>query len=87
MRKFGPVMRTKVIPEHMKDTPWIPRKEFVSLCEAGGFTDDDGYGKYLHDGRIQIFENGSHVYPSDILNEGDGGGFDPRFNFILWFNR
>lgn len=75
--------RRKIQPYKFSEFPMIGNvyslKEFVSLCECGGFINYDGFGYYMKDGK----ETDIMIYPSDVKN---GIIRDDEFDTMVWLN-
>ena len=54
-------------------------EDFKENVEAGWFSDYDGFGRYVLDGK----ETDIDIYPSDIME----GNIREEFDTIIWYNR
>ena len=56
-------------------------KQFVGMCEEGGFIDYDGFGIYAD--KKKKMKTNIEVYPSDVTS----GKYRTDFTHIVWYNR
>jgi len=56
-------------------------KQFVDMCESGGFIDYDGFGVYAD--KEKKMKTNIKVYPSDITS----GKYRKDFTHVVWYNR
>lgn len=54
-------------------------QEFIDMCRAGDFTDNDGFGLYASSKGISDIE----IYPSDIMH----GRYRQDFTHVIWYNK
>jgi hypothetical protein len=58
----------------------FPIKQFISMCESGGFIDSDGFGNYATKTQISDIE----IYPSDVVKH---KSIRTDFTHVVWFNK
>lgn len=80
--KLSRELRMIMVPEfdNLSDYGSVMTLEsFIENCNAGGFIDYDGFGKYIKDDK----ESNILIYPSDVQYDTIRSDFDT----IIWFNR
>lgn len=75
--------RRMLMPVKLSDLPKyghvMSLSEFIECVNGGGFTDYDGFGRYVKDGK----ETNIDIYPSDVK----ANNIRSEFDTIIWFNK
>lgn len=77
-RQYRKIKTPNYVGEISKYGSVMTIKMFISSCKGGMFIDDDGYGRYIKDGK----ETDIEIMPSDIKYN----AVRDDFTEMIWFN-
>ena len=78
-RELRMILPCELLDEIDKDDDVMSIKEFIDAVKSGLFIDNDGYGRYIKDGKKTSIQ----ILPSDIKYR----AIRKEFDTIVWFNK